>query len=587
MDESTDVLIRPEDFPLPNRSQESLCSQELISWNITPPLPALHDPTQHLAPPAPPPLTASNVPPSGLDKTQQPAKNERESILLFFTLAIVAFVSALDATSLPVALPTIAREFNARTSQSFWVGISFLLTAVLSQPIHTGLSAIFGRKEILYLCLLYSCIGSVIAGFSKSIYALIAGRALQGFGAGSLETVPGLILGDFTTPKDQFRYLTIFSFIWAGGFASGPLIGATFAEYVDWRWIIWINIPLLAIPIILALIFRILKPIKRPLLSQLGHVDWPAIALSLSSLSLLTVGVTWTGAKDQWDSIATVVLLGLGILFLVTFIIREGYARTPTFPYWLLTSRSGFVSLFGAFMHGAILYSTSFFIPMYLEAAVQFNPVAAATNMLPLSILVPTMALATTFAIRHLYRYYYYFIWTGWFLTTLGIGILILLDSKTNTASRLGLQVLGAMGLGILLPALGIPLQERMDGEQQTEAMMGNFIFARQLGAVVGVSLSSRVFSNAFSVDVARLLPLPQALSSLSDGSAAVNFIPSFKNLDLLVDEREVITGVYVRIIRTVWIVVAVLSGLGFLSSMLIRELRAGSKKTRKQALQG
>ncbi|EEQ84966.1 MFS transporter [Blastomyces dermatitidis ER-3] len=587
MDESTDELIRPEDFPLPNRSQESLCSQELISWNITPPLPALHDPTQQLAPPAPLSSIPSNVPPSTLDETQQLGKNEWESILLFFTLAIVAFVGALDATSLPIALPTIAREFNASTSQSFWVGISFLLTVVLSQPIHTGLSGIFGRKEILYLCLLYSSIGSVIAGFSKSIYVLIVGRALQGFGAGSLETLSEVILGDFTTPEEHCRYLTIFGFIWAAGFASGPLIGATFAEYVDWRWIPWINIPLLAIPIMLVLIFRILKPIKCPLRSQLGQIDWPAIALFIPSLSLLTVGVTWTGSQDQWDSIATVVLLALGILFLVIFIIREGYARTPIFPYWLLTTRSGFVSLFGAFMHGAVLYSTSFFIPIYLQATVQLNPVAAATNMLPLSVLVPVMALATTFASRHLHHHYDYFIWTGWFLTTLGIGILILLDGKTNTASRLGLQVLGAMGLGILLPALGIPLQERTDGEQQTEATMGNFIFARQLGAVVGVSLGSRVFSNAFSVDVARLLPLPEALSSLSDGSAAVNFIPSLKNLELVVDERRAITGVYERVIRTVWIVITVLSALGLLSSILIRELRVGRKDSGKQALQG
>ncbi|PGG97534.1 hypothetical protein GX51_07286 [Blastomyces parvus] len=586
MDESTAELIRPEDFPLPNRSQESLCSQELISWNITPPLPALHDQTQHLAPPAPPPSIASYVPPSVLDEAQEPVKNEWESILLLFTLAIVAFASALDATSLPVALPTIAREFNASTSQSFWVGVSFLLTVVLSQPIHTGLSAIFGRKEVLYLCLLYSSIGSVIAGFSKSIYVLIAGRALQGFGAGSLETLSEAILGDFTPPEDQFRYLTIFSFIWAGGFASGPLIGATFAEHVNWRWIIWINIPLLGIPIMLVLIFRILKPIKCPLRSQLAQIDWLAIALFIPSISLLTVGVTWTGAQDQWDSIATVALLALGILFLVTFIIREGYARTPIFPYWLLASRSGFVSLFGAFMHGAVLYSISFFVPIYLEATVQLNPVAAATNMLPISMLVPVMALATTFGIKHL-QHYRYFIWIGWFLTTLGIGLLILLDNKTNTARLLGLQVIGAMGLGILLPALGVPLQNRTDGEQQTEATMGNFIFARQLGAVVGVSLCSRLFSNAFSAAIARLLPLPEALSSLSDGSAAVNFIPSLKGLDLLADEREAITGVYERVIKTVWIVITVLSGLGLLSSILIRELRAGRKDAGKQVLQG
>lgn len=105
MDESTDELIRPEDFPLPNRSQESLCSQKLTSWNITPPLPAVLDRTHHLAPLASPPSLASNIPPPESNETQQLVENQWEFILLFFTLAIVTFVSALDVTSLSVALP--------------------------------------------------------------------------------------------------------------------------------------------------------------------------------------------------------------------------------------------------------------------------------------------------------------------------------------------------------------------------------------------------------------------------------------------------------------------------------------------------
>ncbi|PGH36810.1 hypothetical protein GX50_00267 [[Emmonsia] crescens] len=585
MDESTDELIRPEDFPLPNRSQESLCSQKLTSWNITPPLPAVLDRTHHLAPLASPPSLASNIPPPESNETQQLVENQWEFILLFFTLAIVTFVSALDVTSLSVALPAIAREFNASAYQSFWSGISFLLTAVLSQPIHTAVSAIFGSKEILYLCLLYSAIGSIVTGFSKSIDVLIAGRALQGFGGGSLEALSEVILGDFTTPADRYHYLTILSFIWAGGSALGPLIGATFAEHIDWRWIAWINVPLLAIPILLIPAFRILKPIKLPLRSQLGQIDWPGIALFILSLIFFILAMTWSGTQYQWGSIATVAHLALGTLFLVAFIIREGYAHTPIFPYWHFASRTGFASLFGAFIHGAVFYAVIFLIPIYFEGAVQLNPVSTAINMLPLSILVSVVALVTTaFGIRHLHRYPC-FIWVGWFLTTLGIGILILSSSKTNTAGRLGLQVISAIGLGILPTALGIPSQARTDGKQ-TETTLGNFIFFRQLGAVVGVALGSRIFSNAFSAEVARFLPLPEGLALLSDGSAAVNFIPLLKSLNILADERSMILGVYERAMRAVWIALTVISGVGLLSSILNHELKVVGKDTGKQAVQ-
>ncbi|EDN03835.1 MFS transporter [Histoplasma capsulatum] len=586
MDENTDELIRPEDFPLPNRSQESLCSQELMSWNITPPLPAVVDKARHLTNPAPPPSLASEAPQQKSDELQQPVKNEWEFIFIFFTLAIVAFVRALDVTSLPVALPIIAREFNATTCQSFWAAISFLLTAVLSQPIHTVVSAVFGRREILYLCLLYSAIGSIITGFSKDIHVLIAGRALQGFGGGSFEALSETVLRGTSTSADRSRYLTILSFIWAAGFALGPLIGAIFAEHVDWRWIIWINIPLLAVPILLVLICRVLKPIKFPLPSQLEQVDWLGIVLFIPSLTLLTVAITWTDAQDHLGSIVTIAVLALGILFLVAFVIREGCVHTPIFPYWLLARKREFASLFGAFAYGAVLYPINLFIPIYFEAAVQLNPAAAATNMLPLSILVSAMALVTPLGIRHLCRYSC-FIWIGWFLTTLGIGILILLHSETNTVRRMGLQVIGAVGLGILLPALSIPLEARTDGERQAEETMGNSTFAHQLGAVVGAALSTHIFSRSFSTAVGKLLPLPEPLVSLSDGSAAVRFIPLLKHLDLLVGETSAIVDVYERAMTAVWIAITVISGLGLVSSILVRELKVGEKDTGKQTLQG
>ncbi|OJD13606.1 hypothetical protein AJ78_05950 [Emergomyces pasteurianus Ep9510] len=572
MDESTDELIHPEDFPLPNRSQESLCSQELTSWNITPPLPAVLDQAHH--------LTASAAPPKS-NETQQLVENGWKSVVLFFALAITTFVSALDATSLSVALPVIAREFNASTYQSFWVGISFLLTALVSKPIHSALSAIFRREEILYMCLLYFAVGSIVAGFSKNVDILIAGRALQGFGGGSLEALSEAVVGNITTPTDRYLYMNILSFIWAWSSALGPLIGATFAEHLDWRWIFWINVPLLVIPIVLLPAFRILKPFKLPLRSQISQIDWLGIALFIPSLTLLILAMTFNGNQYQWGSIANVAPLGLGILFLVAFIIREGYALAPIFPYWLFASKTVFASLFGALIHGVAFYTIIFFIPIYFEGAGQLKPVAAAINMLPLSILISVVALITTFVIRHYHRYAC-FIWVGWFLITLGMGILILLDNKAIMARRLGLQVIGAIGLGILLPALGIPSQAREDGGK-TDTTMGDFIFSRQLGAVVGVALGSRIFSNAFSAEVAKLLPLSDRLSSLSDASAAMNFIPLLENLDILADE---ILGVYERATRAVWISTTLISGLGLISSMFIHELRMLGKDTGKQALQ-
>jgi hypothetical protein len=306
------------------------------------------------------------------------------------------------------------------------------------------------------------------------------------------------------------------------------------------------------------------------------------MTLFIPALTVFALALTWGGPLYKWASARTLVPLVLGALLLVAFGVYEGFAKTPMIPYWLFGTGTRCATLLGAFLHGIVLYSILFYIPIYFEGVVGLDPLPSALNALPLSLLVSLSAVAAAFAIEFLRRYSWS-VWTGWFFTTLGMGLLILFSAHSTLAQRLGLQVIGAVGLGILYPALGIPLQAATDDDQAGIAM-GNFVFARQLGAVVGLALGSVIFSNRFSAEVSRLLPLPPGLESLTNGYAAVSMIPLLKTLGLPVTEKALILGVYAGATRAIWIAMTIVGGLGLVTCFFIRELSLERKEAGKQA---
>ena len=144
---------------------------------------------------------------------------------------------------------------------------------MLFQPVHTALSNIFGRKAIIYICLAFFLIGSIVVGTSQSAAALIAGRTIQGIGRGGLEALCEVTLTDITTLKKRPLYVGILGLMWAGGSNIAPVTGAFFSKFITWRWIAWINIPLVIISLVLIACFLRLRLDRSPFVSKLRRID--------------------------------------------------------------------------------------------------------------------------------------------------------------------------------------------------------------------------------------------------------------------------------------------------------------------------
>lgn len=112
-----------------------------------------------------------------------------------------------------------------------------MLAVVITQPLYTSVSDVMGRKLPLYLAYGSFGIGSIVFAVSKNMSTLIVGRFLQGMGGGGMDVLSEVITADITTLKERPLYLGLLAIPMATGCILGPVMGALFSEYVDWRWI--------------------------------------------------------------------------------------------------------------------------------------------------------------------------------------------------------------------------------------------------------------------------------------------------------------------------------------------------------------
>ncbi|KAF2005671.1 MFS general substrate transporter [Amniculicola lignicola CBS 123094] len=552
----------------------------------------------------------ANVRDAGADgRKQNQINNEKENEKfrpgwrfhwIFFCLCLLTLIVALDATSLSVALPIISTALKLPTLDAFWAGTSFLLTSTLSQPILAALSHVFGRVRITLWSLAIFTLGCILAALSRDFAYLVAGRIFQGIGAGGLISLTEIIITDIVPLRDRGTYYGYIAGTWAVGSVSGPLLGGalsstkghsgTFAE--GWRWIFWFNVPIAviagaAIPFLL----RLEQPMKdKSLKEKLKAVDWIGAFLLTVSTTIILVPLTWAGIQYPWGSAAVLVPLFLGILGIACFLfweIKDYHKGEPLIQLSIFNNPTAIASYFGILIQGIILWALLYYLPFYYEACHGYTPLISGVAVLPETLSVAPTALFTGILITR-YGKYTPPVFIGWGITTLGLGLMYLLDEHTSKPKWIALNILPGLGLGLLFPGLEYATQAAA-GQKHVAHAAAMYNFIRAFGQSIGVAIGGLIFQTQFLKSLLmhpELFDRKAAALYAKDATALIDMLTELKSIAppeggnglIVVTEgmgelKAVLLSSYAGALKVLWVVMAGLAAVAGAVSWWTREL--------------
>jgi EmrB/QacA subfamily drug resistance transporter len=411
-------------------------------------------------------------------KTAVGLRSERGPVLgaIMLTTALIA----LDSTIVATAVPSIVKDIGG-FSQFPWLFSIYLLTQAVTVPIYGKLSDLYGRKPMMTIGVSVFLLGSLLCGFAWSMPALIAARAVQGVGAGAVQPIGLTIIGDLYTVEERSRVQGYVASVWGAASVLGPLTGGLFSEYVSWRWIFFINLPLGALALT-ALRRRFSENVVR----REHAIDYTGAALLTVGCSLLILGLLEGGTAWAWRSTTSSVVLGGAALALVAFVQVERRAVEPVLPLWIFRRRvllGGNLTSLGV---GALLIGLSSYVPQYIQGVLGKGAIEAGLALGALTIGWPIAAgLSGRIYMRIGFR------------DTALIGIVFAITGSVLTATLSQTAPIGWVAATMFVTGIGMGLSssptvvaiQSVVGWERRGVVTGTNMFARAMGSAVGAAL--------------------------------------------------------------------------------------------------
>jgi EmrB/QacA subfamily drug resistance transporter len=484
-------------------------------------------------------------------------------------------ITFIDGTVVNVALPILQRDLGASVGQTQWVVESYAL--MLSALILVGgsLGDLFGRRKIFSLGVLVFGIASALCGVAQDANQLIVARGVQGIGAAML--VPGslaLISANFSKQR-RGRAIGTWSGVTAIAAGVGPVLGGWLIETFSWRWIFFLNIPLVAAVILITWV-RVPESSDD---KASKRIDWLGAILATVGLGGLVFGLIESNSRGFRDRLVIASLV-IGAVALAGFILVEARIKNPMMPLALFRSRAFLGSnLLTLFLYGG-LGGLLFFLPFILIQVQGYTPTGAGAALVPFII---TMFLLSRWSGGLVDRYGSKIPLTiGPFIAACGFALFALptADGASYWTSYFPAVMVMSAGMAIAVAPLTTTVMGAVEERHAGTASGINNAVSRTAGliavAAFGVVLVT-TFERRFSADVNSLQISADARQELlmQGGKLAEIRIPE----SLPTDEKNLVTASirnsFISGFRVVTIIAAV---LGVLSSIMAWILIPGKK---------
>jgi EmrB/QacA subfamily drug resistance transporter len=303
----------------------------------------------------------------------------REVWLVASVVIVGVIMSILDTTIVNVALETLSRELHAPLSTIQWVSTGYLLSLALVIPLTGWMSERYGAKRIWMVSVALFGIGSALCGAAWNAESLIVFRILQGLGGGMIMPVGMALLAQTAGPSRVGRVMSVIGVPMLLGPILGPVLGGLIVDNASWRWIFYVNVPIVLVALLLAQ--RVLHEDAGR--ADAGRLDTTGLALISPGLVAIIFGLSQSethggfGATIVWGPVVA------GVVLVALFVRHAWFADRPLLDLKLFKN-AGFSAAAGStFLLGGALFGTLLILPLYYQIARGESALTAGLLMAP------------------------------------------------------------------------------------------------------------------------------------------------------------------------------------------------------------
>ncbi len=285
--------------------------------------------------------------------------------LIAAAVVLPTFMEVLDTTIVSVALPYIAGNLSASSSEATWVQTSYLVSNAVVLPASAWFSSYFGRKRFFMTCIAIFSAASFMCGMAPTLGVLILARVLQGAGGGALQPLSQSILMEAFPPEKRGQAMSVWGLGVIVAPVIGPLLGGWVTDHYSWRWLFYINVPVSLIALWMIQQFITDPPYLRN--TKPGRID--AIGFGLLTLWLATMQtVLDKGQEDDWFSATWIRWFSfVSAISLIALIIWEMRVHSPIVNLRVLKNRNFALGTVLVTVFGVMIYSPLTLLPLFLQ----------------------------------------------------------------------------------------------------------------------------------------------------------------------------------------------------------------------------
>lgn len=423
-------------------------------------------------------------------------------LLCCLALLMCIFLTALDQTIIATILSTVGNKFGDFGKIS-WIASGFMLpTAVLAMS-WGKISLIFGRKYTMVVAIVLFEAGSLVCALANSMNMLIGGRVLAGVGGGGIQVMVFVIISEIVTIDKRGMVQGLVGAAFGMASVVGPLVGGAFTSHVTWRWCFYINLPVGGVALCLIWYLFNPPPPTGNLKEKLLKIDYIGTVLLSAGVVLLLLALTFGSTDKPWDGGLVIgFFVAGGVLIILFGLYNFLLSKNPLIPGRVVKVRSVLAAcitmyfVFNAFM-AAVLYLSTYFQVVHHADAMHTG-----IDLLPMIVSVVVFSVTIGVLVSKT-RFTKPFVLWGTGVSSIGYGLMTLLDENSSVPQRIGLLILPGVGIGSCFQSIMLSTQVAAPKDNKGVIIATSMIsFSRALGGSVGSAIGQTILSVIFQAQL-------------------------------------------------------------------------------------